>query len=177
MNSGINLAVKRVDPEQQKSQNHTKRLRLFGYAFLAVFTLASIILFILLQASPLASLRQEEERLSLALNAQNEKMQNEVLINNQLSYIQEILTNRSDLPEVVGAVVSIMPPSATISSYQTTNGLIEMTIQSSSLTDLEKFFDELTTLSQGGDIYSEVVISNISMSTIGRYSFMITMKQ
>lgn len=177
MNKGINLAIKRVDPQEAKAQKQNKRLRFFGYTFLTVFTLASIILFILLQASPISSLREEQEQLSAALNTQNQKIQNEILINNQLDYVGEILGSRSDLSDIMSVILSVLPPTISISSYQSANGIIEMTLQSSSLIDLENFFDQITALSQAGDVYKKIIVSNISVSPSGSYTFTITFRQ
>lgn len=171
MNNGINLVVKRVDPKQQKIQKQNRLIRLIGFGLLGIFTLFSVVLFIFLQTSPITSLRADEQALASSLTQQNEKIQSEVLINKQLTHINEIIGKRSDLPDVVTSLLSIMPPTVAISSYQAANGLVELSIESTSLSDLEIFFDQVTALAQDGDIYQNVTISGISYTINGTYSF------
>lgn len=177
MNNGINLVVKRIDPKQLKLQRQSRMFRLVGFGFLAVFTFLSVVLFIFLQTSPIQRLREQEEALSLSLNTQNEKIQSELFINSQLGYIDEVLKNRSDLPDVVNSFLSVLPSTVVVSSYQAANGFIEMSVLSSSLSDLETFFDKVTDLSQSGGIYGNVTISDITFATSGTYSFGITITE
>lgn len=176
MNNGINLVVKRIDPKVEELQKRIKLLRLIAMVVLSLVTLVSGVLFILIATSSLPSLRQEEQQLFASLNESNSSIQRSVLIDKQLDHVQTVLSSRSDLPEVLQQVLSNTPASLNVVSYTANSGQLELTIQATTLADIEIFLDQVRVLSEQEKIYKNVSLETLSISQAqGVYQFRVIM--
>jgi hypothetical protein len=178
MNSGINLAGTRVDPKQVEIQRKVKRLRIASLAVLSVVCLVSVVLFVMIVASPLPGLRQKEEELFLALNSQNSKIQRIVFVDKQLGHVEKVIETRSGLPETLGKVMSSAPSSLLVETFAATNNQLEIVIESQSLSDIQEFIDGLTLLAGNKEIYQNISISELSLvPATGTYQVRVTMNK
>lgn len=178
MNKGINLAVVRVDPDKQESQKRVRRLRIASLAVLFIVCLASVVLFVLILASPLPSLRQKEEQLFLALNNQNSKIQKVIFVDKQLGHIEKIMEERSDLPEILQEVMASAPSGLVFETYAANANLFEVSIEGQSLSEIQEFIDSLAALSKEKKIYQNIAVSELSLvSATGTYKVRVTMNK
>lgn len=176
MNNGINLVVKRIDPEVEALQKKIKVFRTIAVVMLTCITLASGVLFVMIAASPLPQLRQEEQRLFASLNESNSTIQRSILIDKQLEHVDSILTSRSELPVTMREILSNTPPSLTIISYTATDDQFEVTIQATSLSEIDSFFNSLRVLAEQEKIYRNITLETLSVSQAqGAYQFRIIM--
>ena len=178
MNSGINLAGKKVDPKKLALERRIGLLRVGAFVVLAVVCLASVVLFVIIVASPLPRLRAEEEELFLALNSMNTKIQKVVFVDKQLDHIDLIVKDRSSLPEVMQGALGSAPAGLAVESYSATDKLIEITISAKQLNEIEEFLDRITELSFGQKAFANVAISEISLNpSTGAYQVRLSMSK
>lgn len=176
MNNGINLVVKRIDPEVEALQKKIKVFRTIAVVILTCITLASGVLFVMIAASPLPQLRQEEQRLFASLNESNSTIQRSILIDKQLEHVDSILTSRSELPITMREILLNTPPSLTIISYTATDDQFEVTIQATSLSEIDSFFNSLRVLAEQEKIYRNITLETLSVSQAqGAYQFRVLM--
>lgn len=168
--------VKRIDPEVEALQKKIKVFRTIAVVMLTCITLASGVLFVMIAASPLPQLRQEEQRLFASLNESNSTIQRSILIDKQLEHVDSILTSRSELPVTMREILSNTPPSLTIISYTATDDQFEVTIQATSLSEIDSFFNSLRVLAEQEKIYRNITLETLSVSQAqGAYQFRIIM--
>lgn len=176
MNSKINLAKKKVDPQKLALQKRVGALRVIAFSFLLTVCLVSVILFVMIVASPLPALRSQEEELFLALNSLNTKFQRAVFVDKQLDNIDQILATRSDLPQTMEDLISSAPASVSVLAYTATNGIFEFTVSGNNLNDIETFLTGVTALSEGDKGYKNIYVSEILLNTSsGAYQVRISM--
>jgi len=175
MNNGINLVVKRVEPQAALLQKRIKLLRIIALSGLGLVTLVSIVLFIMIIASPLPNLREKESNLFTSLNQENSKIQRVVFVDKQLDHIQNILATRTKLPAVLSDVLTSMS-GIRIVTYSSTPKAIEMTLETTQLSQIESLLNTLTVLSEQGKIFSTIVVSDLNVSpSSNSYQFRVSM--
>lgn len=178
MNSGINLAGIKVDPAKLELERRVKRFRIAAFVVLFVVCLASVILFVIIIASPLPGLRAHEEELFLALNSQNSKIQRLVFVDKQLGHVERTIETRSNIPDVIEEVMASAPPGLSVESYTASSDRFEVAVVGQSLTDFQEFVDQIAALSTEKSIFQNVAISEVSYSASrGLYSMRISMNK
>lgn len=177
MNTEINLAIKRKKTGTLISIAKVKKLRLFGLIFLFAVGGLSAVLFLIIAASPLPSLRQQEQEAARTLNNYQVQFGKYLLIKDQLASIQTLLDSRPGLSPSIDIFLSLIPPEITVSSIAFTETTLSFGVTTHSLSALESFFTVVKEKAEKKDVPSSVATGPIVYDSIsGEYGFTIDFK-
>lgn len=161
MNKDINLLYSK---KQQSLNQLAVRVKFFRLVALGVLFLVggvSIILFLLLIASPLPQLKSTEKSLTGSLTQSHEKLLKQTLLSGRLADITLITVKRSHYGDDVEALRNELPAGAEITAFSVEKKEMSITITSQSLQDLEAYFDRLKKLTQSKKILSRVYLTSL----------------
>lgn len=175
MNNGINLAIRRKQHALLVSSSRIRQLRFLSLVFLFSVGGLSVFLFIVISTSPLPSLREQEQKASAVLTANQEKFGKYLLLRNQLALIKTLLSERPNLSKGIETFLSLIPQEVAVSKIHLTERTISFDVTSSSLTALQTLFDTIAVKAQ-----QRVVPVNVETGPIGEvngeYTFNVAFK-
>lgn len=161
MNNEINLLYSKKQLQLSRLATKARVLRLIALGFLFLVTAFSIILFLLIVASPLPGLRNDEKAITATLTASHELILKQTLLSMRLSDIQNILGNRSRYGEVLGVLRKDLSNGTEINSFSVEKSSVNLTVTSQSLTDLETFFQKLKAHVEGQKNFSSAYLNSL----------------
>lgn len=161
MNKDINLLYSK---KQQSFNQLTVRVKLFRWVALGALFLVgtvSIVLFLLLIASPLPQLKSTEQSLTGSLTQSHEKLLKQTLLTGRLRDISLITAKRSHYGDSLQALRNELPKGAEITAFSVEKKDMSITVTSQSLQDLENYFDRLKKLTQNKKTLSRVYLTSL----------------
>lgn len=161
MNKDINLLYSK---KQQSIKELTVRVRIFRWIALGALFLVgavSIVLFLLLIASPLPGLKSTEQSLIQSLTQSHEKLLKQTLLSRRLSDISLITAKRSHYGDDLKELRNQLPKGAEIIAFSVEKKDASITVKSESLQDLETYFDKLKKLTQDKKILSRAYLTSL----------------
>lgn len=176
MNNEINLAIRRKQRNLLVSSSRVRQLRLVALISLFCVGGFSVLLFIIISTSPLPSLRNQEQRASAALSANQEKFGKYLLLRSQLGSIKSLLSTRPNLSRGIDTFLSLIPQGIQVSQVALSESAISFAVHSDSLTLLQTFFDTVAERAQEHVVPINVSTSPITEASDGSYSFTIAFK-
>lgn len=161
MNKDINLLYSK---KQQSINDLTVRVKIFRWLALGTLFLVgvvSIILFVLLIASPLPQLKSTEQSLTTSLTQSHEKLLKQTLLSGRLGDISLITTKRSHYGDDLEGLRNELPAGSEITAFSVEKKDMSITVTSQSLQDLETYFDKLKKLTLGKKILSRAYLTSL----------------
>lgn len=143
MNNEINLLYSKKQIQLSKLTTKVRILRLIAVGLLFIICSISLIFFLLIIASPLPSLRKEEQRLAETLSSTHEKILKQTLLSMRLTDIHSIITKRSIYGDALTLIRQDLSPSMVIMSFSVQKKEISLTVTAENLSDLETYFEKL----------------------------------
>lgn len=171
---GINLLA-----SQQKKDNTLllKRLRIVRFiamGFLFVVGSTSVVLFILIAASPLPKLKQQENAALVTLNTLHPRLGKYMLIQNQLDDIGTLIKTRTYFDQTYDTITAQLPPSVQLKSFHVDKGSLTIVLEGSSLDDIDIFLKNIKKLIAEKKQFSSAILNGIATNQqSGTYSFTI----
>jgi hypothetical protein len=166
MNEGINL----LEPNKKTtSAGFVRRIhimRLIVVSLLFVVSVSSVILFILVALSPLPTLRQQEQTLEQNLSASKSDVVKLDLIKDRSASVSQFLAKRQDLSQLISVIQSKLTGDATVAAIQSSGGDLTVTVQSSSLEDLDNCLNGLIVLVQQKKVFSQVTMVDLANNQV-----------
>lgn len=177
MKTDINLAIKRDRGSRLATSKRVKKIRLLAMAFLFSVAILSTGLFFIIAASPIPSLRSQEESTSNELGKHQQEFGKYLLVRSQLKDVKGLLETRPDLREKIDTVRSMVPAGVIISNIALDEKSISMDVSSSSLDGLAAMFSLIDEKVVSGAVPRTVTTSPITYtSAANQYSFQLSFK-
>lgn len=176
MNSSINL-VKTEDRENARRRKTTYILKVISIVFVSFIALVSIILFILTSKLSLSAVKNEETVVLENITREKNKLSKFYLLTDRLKSIEEILKNRKNYTASLNTLIEQIPSGALASSLQVDKGNITLTVNSSSLSPINRFLNDVINLSINKHTIKDMTIESLTIdSKTGNYSLSIKAK-
>ncbi len=132
-------------------------------AIICVLTTISmgIGIFLINQTNSPASLKTQEDALSSNLSLSNKKATAYLQVIDRLNHIQTIISSRSTLEKNMELVQKQIPDSVTIQSLSLNNKVLNFTIISRNLDDINQVILNMTTLLQTKKLMKKMTVDNV----------------
>lgn len=161
MNKDINLLYSKKQQSFNQLTVRVKLMRWIALGFLFLVGALSIILFLLLIASPLPRLKSTEDSLTTSLKQLNDKLVKQTLLTSRLTDISLITAKRSQYGDDLQALRDQLPIGVEIINFSVEKKDASITLSSTSLQDLETYFDKLKALTQNKKIISRAYLMSL----------------
>lgn len=163
MRNSINLFI------QNKKYNLAIRRKLQIFRFLAIVLLFgvgafSIILFLLIAASKLPSLKIQENALTFEIQRLHTKMAKYFIVTDQLKHINDALKTRPAYNDTLSKMEEDMPQTLSFSTLHIDEKTVLVTLASTSLDDFDFFLGKLEALTVRDRMFRKVLINSVSLN-------------
>lgn len=163
MSNEINLLYTKKQGNPTRLSAKIRLYRLVAFGLLSCAGFASVVAFLLVLASPLPSLKQQEKSLLADLSTNDSKILKLTLISQRLSDITTIMNKRAKADSTMELFRKDVPQSATIENFSLNQKIVTMTLSTQDLTDVETYNKALVALTKEKRIVNKVVLTGISM--------------
>lgn len=175
MNTEINLAIRKRKQSFFIDETRIKKIRLLANVFLFAVAGLAMGLFMIISASPKASLQKQEEKTTVELSKYQPQFGKYLLIRSQLGDVKSLLLTRPDIRQRIDTIQALIPPEILVSTASITEKTMSMTIETSSLDAMSKLFSSIQDKAQAGKVPATVTTSAITYSPLtNQYSLQVT---
>jgi Tfp pilus assembly protein PilN len=175
MNDEINLLI-RSQTVETPLLKRLKTLRLVAIGFLSLTTVIAIVLFLLTTLSPLQKLKEEEAAQNAQLDQMKSKMAKLFLVKERTTALTELIDDRKEFDVIITNLREQLPEGAEISELKTDKSVVEFSVISESLDDMENILAKMAALSDEQKKYSIVVLKDLMLSEESKYTAKIYMQ-
>ena len=162
MNETINL----LDPNKKTasfiSVQNFQMMRLVVIGLLFIVSVSSVILFILVSLSPLPALQKQEQTLNQTLSQSRSEIAMIALVHERTSSITTFLSQRQMLDQTIELIESKFSGDMKVTSLQMTNSGTVITVESSSLQNLDNFLNGLIVFVQQKKGFSQATLVDLA---------------
>lgn len=144
MSNDINLLYTKKPGQLGRLTRKVKLFRFIALSFLSVVALISVIVFILVLASPLPKLKEEEASLASQLNADQAKITKHILLSKRLTEASTIIEKRSQYDDTLELFEKDLPASVVLAGFNADENIIKLRLSSSTLDGLQTYMDTLS---------------------------------
>lgn len=177
MINDINLLTSQDRKDKTKLLRRLRLLRFVAIGFLSLVGFASVVLFILIAASPLPDLKKKESSSLATLATLHQKLGTHLLILNQIQDVSSLLQTRPHYDEKLDTLTALFPKSFILIGYSFTSTDASLNLAAGSVEDIEAFLQKIRTLIDQKTTYSQATISSINFDTTsGKYFFTVGLK-
>lgn len=163
MSNEINLLYNKKQGNRVRLSAKIRLYRLIALGLLSCAGFASVVAFLLVLASPLPGLKQQEKALLATLGAQDSKILKLTLISQRLADITTIINKREKADSIMELFRKDVPESASIKNFSLNQKVITMTLSTQDLDDIEAYDKSLISLTKEKRIVDKVVLTGISI--------------
>ncbi len=163
MNSEINLLYSRKERRKYKLSSQVRFLRLGALGFLFLVTLVSMTFFLLVVASPLTSLKQEELQQNQLLTQSEEKIRKQTLLTMRMNDISTIVAKRSQFDQILYELIQKLPDGVIIKEFTAEKKQLALSVQSSNSKDIETYMGSLGTMVTAKKYFSRVFLDSMNV--------------
>lgn len=165
MNNAINLLPKTKETKTVHHSSRIKVVRALAMGSLFLVVIFSIVLFILVNFSPLPSLQEEEQERLTEFSRSRPKMAKIVLMNDRLGDISKILKKRTYYNLAIDQMQAELPVDARIDMLKIDKQAISVTVTSGSLLSLENFLENISKLTEQKKFIGQLTLSKLTANT------------
>lgn len=166
MNEGINL----LDPDKKGSSthfvHHIQKMRLFVLGLLFIVSVSSVILFTMVEISPLPQLRTQEQNLQQSLMQSQNDIVKLSIVNERMSSITSLLRTRPMLDQPLGLIEDKLSGDSTVTDIQSDDQTMTITVESPSLQSLDSFINGLVGYAQEKKGFSKVSLLDLTTDQV-----------
>lgn len=162
MNEGINLLESNKKNTSAAFVRQLQTMRTLVIGLLFIVSVSSVILFILIALSPLPTLQNQEQSLQQSLTLSKNDIVKLDLIKERTTSISQFLDKRKKLDQTIQVIESKFTGDATVTAIESTNIGTTVTVESSSLQDLDNFLNGLIVLVQQKKSFSKVTLVDLA---------------
>jgi len=119
--------------------------------------------FLLVVASPLTSLKQEELKQNQILTQSEDKIRKQTLLILRMNDISTIVAKRSVFDQILKAFISKLPKGVRIKEFTAEKKQVTLTVQSSNSKDIEVYMDLLGQMVSAKTYLSRVFLDSIAI--------------
>jgi hypothetical protein len=162
MNERINLLEPNKKTASLISVQHFQVMRFVVISLLFIVSVSSVVLFVLVSFSPLPALQKQEQTLEQNLSQSKSDIAKVALLHERTSSISTFLSTRQMLDQTIGLIESKFSGDMKVISLQTDNSVTTVTVESSSLQNLDNFLNGLIVLVQQKKGFSQVILVDLA---------------
>ncbi len=148
-------------PKKDKRLNGLRRVAI---VLICLVGLVSIFAFILNLASPLNSIKKQQDLALASINAKQQTAVKIAIINERVSSISKIYKDRPDFTQVLNLVLSKVTSDMTTSGLNIDESSVTVTLSSPSLLPLNNFLNSLIDSAKKSDEIKSVSLDSLSVS-------------
>ncbi len=173
MNDSINL-VSPKNEQLEKEQNRLKGARILAFSVMFFVVVIAVLAFVINLTLPISSIKRDEDTTLANIATLHKKLVQYTLVEDRANHLSNIIAKRQKLPDVVNAVLIIIPADLSISSMQFSAKNISFIVSGSSLISMNKLIDNVIMLSKQKNILTNVIVQQLSLDVkSGKYSISI----
>ena len=161
MSIDINLISKTSEGSKELG---LRKIKTISFITLFVVGFSSLVFFLINFRFSANYVKKEQNELIADLSAYDETASKIFLLNQRLSDISEILSQRKKHHETASKIIEKVPASVATAEFQIDDSGITMEVSSSSLLELNNFLNGMLSLSKGKELGS-VVLDGLSSGT------------
>lgn len=162
--SSINLLKTKKQTAATSSIKELFLLRWIAIGLLFVISSLSIILFLLIALSPLPRLQKQRENDLRTLSSYHPEMAKFYLIEERLKSSGLILDKRRNFDELLTTLIDQIPNQLSVMSFSLKDKNISITVNSTSLSSINTFFEDLVALVDSKKAFSSVVLADLTVN-------------
>lgn len=163
MSTEINLISK---PTEGSKNARLRKIRTISFITLFTVGFFSLILFFIDYRFSASYVRGQQNKLIADLSQYDETASRIFLLNQRLSDISELLSQRKKHHEKAEKIVEKLPTSVAISEFQIDESGVVMSVSSTSLLELNNFLNDILSLSKS-KVLGVVILDRLSTGTSG----------
>jgi Tfp pilus assembly protein PilN len=163
MSSEINLLYSKKERRKYKLSSQVRYLRFGALGFLFLVTLVSMTFFLLVVASPLTSLKQQELQQNQLLTQSEEKIRKQTLLALRMNDISTIVAKRSQFDQILNELIQKLPNGVIIKEFTAEKKQISLSVQSSNSKDIETYMGSLGTMVATKKYFSRVFLDSMNV--------------
>lgn len=167
MSNEINLLHAKKRSILSDLNTKLKILRFGSLGLLTLVVLLSMALFFLVLASPLPSLKKEENELVSRLSANQEMIARHTLLTSRIRSIQVILNKRMNIRETIQMFRDVAPEDVTLISIEVEENIIRIHASSLSLESLQSYVTSLSTYITETKVLKFIKVNSIVLADDG----------
>jgi len=165
MSNEINLLYNKKQGGSVAIKARILMLRYIALGLLFIIGVISVIVFILILASPLPELKKQESALLTSLSTSHSKIVKQVLITSRLQDISKIVAARPDVDDQIVDLRKKIPLGVEIKSLRVDTKQMMVTISAASLLGVESFTQELTKMGNSDKTVRGVSIDSVEFTS------------
>lgn len=170
MNKSINL-VSEKKSYLESEQRILAILRGISISLLITVAIVSVVTFVIGAAIPLSSIKQQENSIITSIASLHKRLATFNYTKDRINNIQNLISERKDLTKPFNTILSIFPSNARINSISIDKGILQITISSNSLIDMNQFINDMYDLSNKKTTITEVKLDSLNLNgSSGLYS-------
>ena len=177
MSNEINLLYSKKQAGSVKLLVKVRLLRLIAVGLLFTVAAISTVVFLLVLASPLPKLKEEENVLLESLSGDHTKIIRQVLINSRVRDISLIMKERSKTDEDIATLRELFPPGFLVKDFAVEKELITLSAEASTLEAIDSYSQSLLTLVEEKKLIKDVTIDSFAYNpgTLYQVSYTLTL--
>lgn len=160
MSNEINLLNSKKAGGNVRLQAQVKILRVIAVGLLFTIGVGSLVIFILILASPLPSLKNQENQLLQSMAQLHSKVIKQVLIVTRLDDINQIIKNRHQVDKRIAKFEELLPIGSEIKEVSVNEKSISLSMYSNSLGKIESYTSSLKSLRNSDKSMKEIHIES-----------------
>lgn len=170
MNNDINL-VSSQESSSLKEKKRLKTIRVAAVVSLVVVALSSVLIFLLYSSLSLSSIKKDQDSTLNSISFLHKKSAELAIINNRLLDITNILQKRKNYTKAIATIRGQMPAGVNIIELEINKDEVLMVANSSSLSSINTFLNNVIALAQKQQTVSKIFIESITVNEkTGSYS-------
>ncbi len=164
MTNDINLLYSKRRGALGALTRKIKIIRFIAISLLLVAGVMSVSVFLLVLASPLPRLKQEENTLLESLSRQHEKITKQTLIVNRLDEISQIVTKRPKFRDFMLIFTKDIPKELEIASLEVEQKTLKITLETKSLPSLDTYIETLKRIGKEDKRVARIIMNSFGSS-------------
>jgi len=163
MSSEINLLYSKKERRKYKLSSQVRFLRYGALGFLFLVVIVSMTFFLLVVASPLTSLKQQELQQNQILTQSQEKIRKQTLLTMRMNEISTIVAKRSQFGQILQELIQNLPNGVVIKEFTAEKKQISLSVQSSNSKDIETYMGSLGKMVSTKNYFSRVFLDSMNV--------------
>lgn len=162
MSTNINLLV-RTDEESLKLKKRIKILNFAAITSLVCICLATLGIFILIQAANLPGIKKEQEDILRKTSQYKSRQAKLFVLNNRVENIDRILKIRKNLSTTTSSLLTKVPGNLLVEGFEVDDKSVMITGQSKSLFVIGEFISNLTDMVRKKEVIKSLTLNSLTL--------------
>lgn len=174
MSTDINFLIN-TDQESIKKKKRIKIFNIVAFISLTSLGLISLILFLLVQAINVPSIKREQDEILQKTSLFQDRQIKLSILNNRIQNVQAVLDKRKNLSDTMMSILAKSPSRLSVGDLQIDDKTAVMTAQSPSLYEIGELINNLTDMARKKEVIKSLTLNGISFDE-GKNTYQVSVK-